>query len=227
MALLSRKEFAAMCHGSTNTLNVHVSRGKVALYPGNTKLIDPENPLNAKYLSEYQSPAQAVPKVSSRPSLPPVVDKKKLEKLKKEAIQPETREIKQKVARQMAVDQRRVDKDNHMQELDIKSKELKNQQLEMQLQKAAGQLLPIDLAQGVIERHANTIFVEFDKGIERIAKIFMAKTGCDPGMQAELMQDAKVELESAIKLAGLKSNEEVEILVGDYSETLTRGQRKV
>jgi len=226
MALLTRQQFADLCHGNVGTLNVHILRKKVSVYPGNKKLIDPENPINAKYLSENQSPAQRIPPPKVRKKATSGI-KEQIDKLKEEVIQREPKEIQQKVARQVAVDQRRVDKDNHIQELEIKQKELRNQQLEMQLQKAAGQLLPIDLAQGVIERHATTIFVEFGKGIERIAKIFMAKTGCDAGLQAEMMQDAKVELESSINEARIASNKEIEILVGDYSETLTRGQRKV
>lgn len=227
MPVISRKEFANLCHGDVKKLNVHVQRKKLTTYAGNVNLLDTENPKNAQYLAAEKAKVGA--ETVEKPKAEPVKKEPKAKKTEEKPAKPpaETREIREKIARQNAQDMKEMQSKARKDDLDYEIAELKRKQLELQLDKVSGKLLPVDLAEGVIVRHGVTILKEFEKGFIRIAEIFVAITGADPGLRAKIIDDCKQVLHRCVTDAGEKASDEIENLVADYSETLLRGQRKV
>jgi hypothetical protein len=139
----------------------------------------------------------------------------------------EPREIKiveRKIAEQSARDERRVDQDMVKKGLEIENLELAKQQKLLQLNKSAGNLLPVDLVKGVLKRHGDTFFKSFEKSSERFLSIIC---GSDQETFVKHMAKMKDIFSAAIQDAGKQADAEILILVNDYSETLARGQKKI
>lgn len=172
---------------------------------------------------------KSLPKEQKRsPGRPPKPPLKQTERRHKIVPTAEPKEIKQfdkRIAEQSARDERRVDQDMQKKQQDIELQALKIQSEKIRLDKTAGNLLPIDLGLGVIERHANSILKTFEKGFERIADIYSNLAGFDPVLRSDFMRECREELASCVTNAGEMAQEEIEILVGNYAETLMVGQR--
>jgi len=136
----------------------------------------------------------------------------------------EIRVFERKIAEQSARDERRVDQDMQKKALEIENLELAKQQKLLQLNKSAGNLLPVDLVKGVLKRHGDTFFKTFEKSIERFIAII---AGSDQDTYVKYMATLKENLSKTIQDAGKQADEEILILVSDYSETLARGQKKI
>lgn len=138
-------------------------------------------------------------------------------------------EIQQKnkqIAMQQALAERRLSQEEAAKAQTMELQALKIQSEKIRLDKTAGNLLPIDLAAGVIERHANSILKTFEKGFERISELYSNMAGFGPTEKAEFMKECREELSLCVTTAGEKSQDEIDILVDNYSETLMTGQRK-
>jgi len=125
-----------------------------------------------------------------------------------------------------ALSRAKMDQDMQAKAQEMELRDLRIQSEKIRLDKTAGNLLPIDLATGVIERHANSILKTFEKGFERITEIYSNMAGFDPDQRAEFLRECRQELADCVTKAGTKSQEEIEILVDNYSEELMKGQRK-
>jgi hypothetical protein len=77
---------------------------------------------------------------------------------------------------------------------------------------------------GVLKRHGDTFFKTFEKSIERFIAII---AGSDQDTYVKYMATLKENLNKTIQDAGKQADEEILILVNDYSETLARGQKKI
>lgn len=152
------------------------------------------------------------------------------EKAKKPVVKgPKPAEIQQKnkqIAMQQALAERRLSQEEAAKAQNMELQALKIQSEKIRLDKTAGNLLPIDLAAGVIERHANSILKTFEKGFERISELYSNMAGFGPTEKAEFMKECREELSLCVTTAGEKSQDEIDILVDNYSETLMTGQRK-
>lgn len=151
-----------------------------------------------------------------------------LEKANKTVIPvPKPAEIRQKerhLAEQNLVAKARMDQDYNKKALEIENLELAKQQKMLQLNKSAGNLLPVDLVRGVLKRHGDTFFKTFEKSIERFISIIC---GSDQETYVKHLANVKDILSKTIADAGKLADEEILILVNDYSETLARGQKKI
>lgn len=136
----------------------------------------------------------------------------------------EIRVFDKRIAEQSARDERRVDQDMQKKGLEIDNLELAKQQKLLQLNKSAGNLLPVDLVKGVLKRHGDTFFKTFEKSIERFISII---AGSDQETYVKHMATLKEMLSKSIQDAGKLADAEILILVNDYSETLARGQKKI
>lgn len=136
----------------------------------------------------------------------------------------EIRIVEKKIAEQSARDERRVDQDMVKKGLEIENLELAKQQKLLQLNKSAGNLLPVDLVKGVLKRHGDTFFKSFEKSSERFLSIIC---GSDQETFVKHMTKMKEIFSGAIQDAGKQADAEILILVNDYSETLARGQKKI
>lgn len=251
MPLVNRTRFAEMCGwfgGDVKKLNVYISRGKVSVSIGNKKLIDTENPKNSAFISQWvmtnglKAKGIDVP----RPTKSPKEEKLKLvikagsanlpapasQGVTRPAIKPQQpaqpRKIKQKEAYQQAKDQQYADMEVEKKQKDLEFLDLKIQREELLLNKSAGELLPIDLVTGMLKRHATTILKNFEKGCDNIASIYCnIMAGGDPKMLVRISKHMKKELSTCVLNAGKDADQEVDILVDEFSQTLLRGQRKV
>lgn len=120
----------------------------------------------------------------------------------------------------------KVDQEAQMRQQNIDLAELRIQSEKIRLDKTAGNLLPIDLGLGVIERHANSILKTFEKGFERIADIYANVAGMDPTTRTDFIKECRVELSHCVETAGKSAEAEIDILVDNYAETLMVGQKK-
>lgn len=136
----------------------------------------------------------------------------------------EIRVFDKRIAEQSARDERRVDQDMQKKGLEIDNLELAKQQKLLQLNKSAGNLLPVDLVKGVLKRHGDTFFKTFEKSIERFISII---AGSDQEIYVKHMATLKEMLSKSIQDAGKLADAEILILVNDFSETLARGQKKI
>jgi hypothetical protein len=184
--------------------------------------IKPEKPIKpAKIVTKI--PKKVTEKVGRATKLTLIKPEKPVEK------GPTPAEIQQKervLAMQNEIAQRRLSQDEAKKAQDMELQALKIQSEKIRLDKTAGNLLPIDLAAGVIERHANTILKTFEKGFERIAELYSNMAGFDPVQRGEFMKECREELSLCVTTAGEQSQNEIDILVDNYSETLMTGQRK-
>lgn len=141
--------------------------------------------------------------------------------------EPKPAEIRQKerqLADQKVVAKARMDQDYNKKALEIENLELAKQQKILQLNKSAGNLLPVDLVKGVLKRHGDTFFKSFEKSSERFLSIIC---GSDQETFVKHMAKMKEIFSDAIQDAGKQADAEILILVNDYSETLARGQKKI
>lgn len=233
MPIVSRKEFSELCGDRQDALMVYIRRNKVVLHPSDKKLLDTEDPLNKAFIEARQA-------FNAAKGLPPA-EKQALKPEKKAKSAPETpkkpskkatghAEIQKKdkvYAEQVMVNQMRVDQDMQKKALEIENLELAKQQKMMQLNKAAGQLIPVDLLRGVIKRHADSINKSFEKGIETLITIMVQTlSGGDPKTHGKFLGMAKETLSKCIANAGTASENEIIILVDEFSKTLDRGQKR-
>jgi hypothetical protein len=238
MPVISRKAFAELCGDTELKINVWISRGKINITPESKKLIDTEDPKNVDFVAEREI-ANAVKeiskddtKVSKNVSKTAKTDTKISKKVTKPTtkapVKPEKKVVKAaKVAAPApetlpnaaiyAQSQARLDLDTRAKEQQMELKALHIQSEKIRLDKTAGNLLPIDLAAGVIERHANSILKTFEKGFERIAEIYANMAGFDPKARAEFLKECREELAQCVDKAGEKSQEEIDILIDNYS----------
>lgn len=167
-------------------------------------------------------------KVGKAPVISKMVQKHHVKEQKapvKPTAQPrEIKIVERKIAEQSAKDERRVDQDMVKKGLEIENLELAKQQKLLQLNKSAGNLLPVDLVKGVLKRHGDTFFKSFEKSSERFLSIIC---GSDQETFVKHMTKMKEIFSAAIQDAGKQADAEILILVNDYSETLARGQKKI
>lgn len=96
------------------------------------------------------------------------------------------------------------------------------------LAKSMGKLLPIEMVEGIIKRHASSFLKSFEKGVENIASIHVnILAGGDQTKKVRVMEDCRRELSRCITEAGESAKLEIDQLIEDYSETLLRGQKRV
>lgn len=253
MPQINRKEFAELCGDTEKKLNVYISRLKVSPLAGNKKLIDTDNAINLSFIAERRRFNKLENLPWTIMEKPPVESKKKIKitpestkiplkpliKPAEKDIEPaikapglkikptEPKEIKvfeKKIAEQSARDERRVDQDMVKKGLEIENLELAKQQKMLQLNKSAGNLLPVDLVKGVLKRHGDTFFKSFEKSMERFISII---AGSDQEVYVKYLANVKDLLSKTITDAGKQAEAEIIILVNEFSETLARGQKKI
>jgi hypothetical protein len=236
MALLTRKEFAELCKDRQDAIVTYIRRGKIVIVPGGElACIDPENPENKAFLEkrlQYLASKNA-PKEKIQAKNEPIEPKRPQGRPRKGEEKPKATpaEIKQKeriIAEQAVMSRHRMDQEMQKKALEIENLELSKQQKLLLLNKSAGKLMPVDLVRGVIKRHADTINKNFENGIETLITLMVNVTaGGDQVLIARFTGEAKEILSKNIVTAGAQAEEEIIILVDEFSQQLLRGQKKV
>ena len=120
----------------------------------------------------------------------------------------------------------KVDQEAKIRQQNIDLTELRIQSEKIRLDKTAGNLLPIDLGMGVIERCVNSVLKTFEKDFERIGDIYANFAGLDPTSRTDFIKECRVALSISVENAGKSAEAEIDILVDNYAETLMIGQKK-
>lgn len=274
MPLLTRKEFAELAGLDVLAINRDFKRGKLSHLPGNKKLLDTDNPINAAYVAKHRDGVvvkpveitESVPKVvksgadipktvlkspkavlkitkkvtekqAKPPKIVPVEPEKKVktpakkpEKFHVEPKQVKSHQVKfdKALLEQNARDQLRVDLAYTVQQRTLEKAELDIKIKQLNLDKVAGELLPVDLVRGVLSRNGSSFIKSFEQGIENIATIMCEVMAAgDPTMRPRIIGEMKALLSKCIKDAGGMAEREVTTLVDDYSQTNYRGQKKI
>lgn len=189
--------------------------------PEKADIISKKEPKNSKKATEKPVKIKNIPQKDAEK--PVKTAKKEPEKPVKPSANPV---LEKQLAAKEAIMQRKYDIDVAMKEQSMELRALNIQSEKIRLDKTAGNLLPVDLTSGVIERHANAILKTFEKGFERIAEIYSTMAGFAPGQRSEFLKECRMELGACVTSAGQRAQEEIETLVGNYAETLMRGQKK-
>lgn len=230
MAELTRKEFASMCQTTESIVRSNISRGKITEYidesDGKTKLIDTRNAKNKAFfdkyikLSETRKPKKKKPKVDNTKIYDEVVEKVDVKKSNK-------RSNDQKQQKQNDEDAIAMDWDRRKKKADAILQERKAEKEELQLQKLAGKLIPVDLVFSVLRIHNNDIFATFQNDVENLASVYCdILAGGDRKKLAKLTSALSERLNDAVKRAREVSESSIRAAVDDYSETRNKGERK-
>lgn len=203
MAKYSVKDFVKSFGIKEGTVKSWLHRKK--LHKDSEGFIDTENPINKLLISEMQLKSNGNLLASSN-------KKTKQVEVKNEQLEiPLTESQKQ------------------YQEIDYRTRvataEAKEREAELkriQLEKIAGNLLPIDIAESIFTINIQSIFRNFESELENLASIYVP----DRSILSDVIQKQKELLVKIIEKSKEDAFISIENAINDYAETRSRGERK-
>lgn len=238
MSIVSRKEFASLCgDADMGNLNVNIGRGKVIVHGDGGKLIDTSHPMNKLYQKQRLSINEQKKETEALIKTIPVNPRKNLKFDEDEEDDPLPAPLDESLIRR-TTRRNRSDGDDDGEGMNkwIKMKvkgdaELVTVRVEkekLQLDKAAGKLLPIDVVLNTHRIYARSIFSSFETGIEQIASKFCGiMAGGDIGMYTRVLEECKQVLKECVTKAGKQTDEDIDQIITEFSESRARGERKI
>ena len=229
MAELSKKEFAALCNTTEGIITTNLSRGKLVWQ---NKFFDTTDPLNKMFFEKYRLKNLEEKKkqstVQQRKEDIEVMYNEVVEKATTKVV--ETKQTKEKeVAKKEshAKSQRTVDWNDRKLKAEVRLKEKQGEKAELELEKLAGKLIPLDLAFDIIRIHNREIFATFQNDVENLAGVFcdILASG-DRKKLAELTSKLNTALDVCVKRAEDVALASIRNAVEDYQEVRNRGERK-
>jgi hypothetical protein len=204
MAIVSLKEFAESMGMPYDTAKKNAQRGNII--KGTDGKIDTENPTNRIFYNEKKA------SIELRPS-------KKVEKptTKRSTEKPTTQTKEQKVY---------TDLDLRTKIATAQAKEYEAEIKRIEIEKKAGRLLPVELAEKAIVINCQAIFKAFDNEIDNMVNIITERFGGSRSDTVEIMRDVRVLLSQAVDTANKNATLDIENAVDEYSEVRSRGERK-
>jgi hypothetical protein len=223
MALLNKKEFAAICRTTTAVIDTNISRGNI-IYLKEDKLVDSDDPVNRGFFLRYerlhndkQSKEKLVKKIEA--DYEEVVEKVTEKVTKKEAA---TRVTESKKKSKVTNDwyERKLQADTLLQEARAEKENLN-------LEKAAGKLIPVDLVFDILNIHNHDIFATFQNDAENLASVYCdILAGGDRKKLSEITTKLSEKLDDVVRRAKEVSMSSLEMAIGDYQEVRSRGEKK-
>lgn len=232
MAIVSRQDFADMCGDSVKLLNVYISRKKVILHDSDGKLIDTENMINMLYKKKRKEINKSKKEDGViLNSIPPNPRKNK----PFDEDDPEENELpppldKSFISEAMSVSSRSgssagIVGENMQAWIHKKMKgdadlvALRVEKEQLLLDKAAGKLVPVEIAADVLRSQAKTIFANFEKAIENIASIYcQIMANGDMSMYTRIVESGQKELSNAISRAGADADKDLDTILTNYTD---------
>ena len=202
MGILSLKEFGLSMGMSYDTVKKNAQRGNIV--KGTDGKIDTENPVN-KLFYENEKLKQATK---------PTKEKEVKSESKPERVNSQTKE--QKIY---------VDLDLRKRRAETEAKERENELKRMNLEKAAGNLLPVDLVERILIINIQAVFKNFDVELENIASIYVDRFGGNRKDLVEITTKQRDILSLAITRAKAEALHEIENAVNVFQDQRGRGQR--
>lgn len=203
MAKLKVKDFVETYDIKESTVKSYVHRKK--LHKDAKGFIDTENPVNKLLISELKL-KKATNKVGA--SNPKGKASEKVEKDKPTGLTES-----QKMYAEI---------DYRTRVATAESKEREAELKRIQLEKMAGNLLPVDLVQTILVINIQSLIKNFESELENMASIYVT--------DRELLADTITKLKELLSKIVLKSKEdamfEIENAINEYQEVRSRGERK-
>jgi hypothetical protein len=143
-----------------------------------------------------------------------------------EKVHKETQE--ERLEKKRVEKQRRTFQDLELRkkEADVLFVERQSELKQIQLEKIAGNTLPLDITANLLKINLQQIFKTFSIELENLATISVETLG---GTRADLVKITNAQnamLKKIVETAKVNANQEIEIYLQEYSETRSRGERK-
>lgn len=193
------KEFAKAYEIKEATVKSYIFRKQ--LQRDANGLIDTENDRNKLFILEMQL----------KPS-----SKKKVEK---EVVSSSKKEVQQKISFE---EKQIIDLDHRKRIAETEAKERESELKRIQLEKIAGNLMPVELVEKILVINIQSIFKNFESEMENLARVYVP----DRDLLAQAISDQKELLSKIIAKTKEDSSIEIENAINEYQETRSRGERK-
>ena len=240
MALLTRKEFAALCHTNAQVINTNVSRGNLVV---EFRKINTENAQNKAFFDRYQKKfdderksinqtytevVKTIPKPKKKPLAEPLPTVKK--KAKPSGSTKSSKKDQDDKDTPSAADlksQEVMDWTLRKKQADAELVEYRAEHERLKIEKMAGKLIPVDLVFQILNIHNKSIFSTFQSDAENLASVYceILAEG-DRTKLAEIMDKLSIIINLNVEKSKDLSEMELNNAIAEYSETLNRGQRK-
>ena len=106
------------------------------------------------------------------------------------------------------------------------AKERENELRRIQLEKIAGNLLPVDLCEKIIIINIQAVFKSFESEMENMASIYNEEFGGNRSTLVNIVKKQREVFARAIKKAQTDADYELKNAVDEFQDTRDRGQRK-
>jgi hypothetical protein len=244
MALLTRKEFAALCHTNQQVINTNVQRDNLVV---EKKKINTENAQNKAFFDRYQKKfdderksinqtytevVKTIPKPKKKPLAEPLPAVKKKANKKPAIVNSDSRSKKDQDDNPApsAADlksQEVMDWTLRKKQADAELVEYRAEHERLKIEKMAGKLIPVDLVFQILNIHNKSIFSTFQSDAENLASVYceILAEG-DRTKLAEIMDKLSIIINLNVEKSKDLSEMELNNAIAEYSETLNRGQRK-
>lgn len=223
MAELSKEEFAAICRTTPGIINTNIHRNKL-VYDIDTKKLDSDDPINKAFFKKYQrlhDEKKNNEKVQEKiATIYDDVVEKVTDKVTKRQQETKATETKKKSKVTNDWYERKLQADTLLQEARAEKEKLN-------LEKAAGKLIPVDLVFDILNIHNHDIFATFQNDAENLASVYcdILASG-DRKKLSEITTKLSEKLNDVVKRAKEVSMSSLEMAIGDYQEVRSRGEKK-
>ena len=240
MALLTRKEFAALCHTNQQVINTNVQRDNLVV---EFKKINTENAQNKAFFDRYQKKfddknksinqiytevVKPIPKPKKKPLAKPLPTVKKKEKVSSSTTLSKKDKDDDDIPSAADLNsQKIVDWTLRKKQADAELVEYRAEHERLKIEKMAGKLIPVDLVFQILNIHNKSIFSTFQSDAENLASVYceILAEG-DRNKLAEITDKLSVIINLNVDKSKDLSEMELNNAIAEYSETLNRGQRK-
>lgn len=199
MPKFKTKEFADAYGIKESTVKSYIFRKQ--LQRDANGLIDTENDRNKLFILEMQLKPNG---------------KKKVEK---EVVSKSKKEVQQKISFE---EKQIIDLDHRKRIAETEAKERESELKRIQLEKIAGNLMPVELVEKILVINIQSIFKNFESEMENLARVYVP----DRDLLAQAISDQKELLSKIIAKTKEDSSIEIENAINEYQETRSRGERK-
>lgn len=242
MAIVTRQEFAEMCAIDMDSLRSYISRKKIIVQGEGGKQIDTTHAVNKAFKEKRKAQAQIkkdetelLRRVAMNPNKSKPAEDPEFGDTEEDPLPPP---LDENMINAYLLEKRgkrdHPDDDGPRKWLLMKMRgdaELVSVRVikeNLLLEKAAGKLLPVDNVMNIHKAYAKNFLSHFENGIENIASMFCnIMAGGDMGMYTRITEQAKQLLATCINDAGKQTEEDIDRLIDEYSETRARGEKKV
>lgn len=246
MALVKRIDFGIALGIKDGTIRSKINRKQLCC--NRNGFMDTENPKNYSYLLEINGGNQNVfdkyhiagTNLRKKTIPTTVLEKKVTEKINKvvevpipKAVDVINKEPKLSLAeRNIIREQKETNKTLAGFELRKKEAEVmlveRNAELKQwELEKKAGNTLPLDMIENVISINYKAVFKSIHSQIKNIAMVMVQQLGGDKNDLNGIMIELESLLDNTVKDSKRKAAVDIERLIEEYSEVRSRGERKV